>query len=127
MDRMREEYDAYLRHQRGMSEATIYHCIRFLERFITFRFGKTLGDLNSITPDDIVAFLGQLKKGSQPYRDKTPPTQSAKSVQVPVPEREDQAESRDQHSARRSTPANQSAAISDARRSPAVDRCGPEG
>ena len=74
MDRMREEYDAYLRHQRGMSEATIYHCMRFLERFVTFRFGKTLGDLNSITPDDIVAFLCQTKKGSQPYRDKTPPT-----------------------------------------------------
>ena len=74
MDRMREEYDAYLRHQRGMSEATIYHCMRFLERFMIFRFGKTLGDLNCITPDDIVAFLCQLRKGSQPNRDKTPPT-----------------------------------------------------
>ena len=65
MDRMREEYDAYFRHQRGMSEATIYHCMRFLERFMTFRFGKTPGDLNSITPDDIVAFLCQPEKGSQ--------------------------------------------------------------
>jgi len=48
--------------------------MRFLERFMTYRFGKTLGDLNAITSDDIVSFLGQLKAGSQPYRDKTPPS-----------------------------------------------------
>ncbi|WP_457578691.1 site-specific integrase [Ensifer adhaerens] len=74
LDRLREEYDAYLRQQRALSEATIYHCLRFLERFMAFRFGKTPGDLNAITPDDIVAFLGRLKVGSRPYRDKTPPT-----------------------------------------------------
>jgi len=74
MDLLREEYGAYLRHQRGLSEATIYHCMRFLERFIAFRFGETLGDLNAITPEDIVGFLCQLKRGSRPYRDKTPPT-----------------------------------------------------
>ncbi|WOS67014.1 MULTISPECIES: site-specific integrase [Sinorhizobium] len=74
LDRLREEYDAYLRQQRALSEATIYHCQRFLERFMTFRFGETLADLNAITPDDIIAFLVQLKVGSRPYRDKTPPT-----------------------------------------------------
>lgn len=74
LERLRGEYDAYLRQQRALSEATIYHCQRFLERFMTFRFGETLGDLNAITPDDIFAFLGQLKAGSRPYRDKTPPT-----------------------------------------------------
>jgi len=74
MDRLRAEYDAYLRQQRGMSEATIYHCVRFLERFMSFRFGETLGELNDITPDDIVAFLARLTAGSRPYRDKTPPT-----------------------------------------------------
>ncbi|MFK0278829.1 site-specific integrase [Ensifer sp. NPDC090286] len=74
LDRLREEYDAYLRQQRALSEATIYHCQRFLERFMAFRFGALLGDLNAITPDDIIAFLGQLKAGSRPYRDKTPPT-----------------------------------------------------
>jgi integrase/recombinase XerD len=74
LDRLRKEYEAYLRNQRGLSEATIYHCLRFLDRFMTFRFGETLGKLNAITPNDIVAFLCQLKVGSQPYRDKTPPT-----------------------------------------------------
>lgn len=74
LDRLREEYDAYLRQQRALSEATIYHCQRFLERFMAFRFGHSLGDLNAISPEDIVAFLGQLKAGSRPYRDKTPPT-----------------------------------------------------
>jgi integrase/recombinase XerD len=74
LDRLRVEYEAYLRNQRGLSEPTIYHCLRFLERFTTFRFGATLGDLNAVTPDDIVAFLCQLKVGSRPYRDKTPPS-----------------------------------------------------
>lgn len=74
LDRLRKEYETYLRNQRGLSEATIYHCMRFLERFMTFRFGDTLGDLNAITPDDIIGFLCRLKAGSQPYRDKTPPT-----------------------------------------------------
>ena len=58
----------------GMSEATIYHCVRFLERFMSFRFGETLGELYDITPDDIVAFLARLTAGLRPYRDKTPPT-----------------------------------------------------
>jgi integrase/recombinase XerD len=71
---LREEYEDYLRHQRGLSEATIYHALRFFERFMAFRFGDTPGDLNTIAPDDITAFLLQLKKGSRPYRDKTPPT-----------------------------------------------------
>ncbi|ASP89561.1 hypothetical protein CDO26_35855 (plasmid) [Sinorhizobium meliloti] len=48
LDRLREEYDLYLRQQRALSEATIYHCLRFLERFMAFRFGETLGDLNAI-------------------------------------------------------------------------------
>lgn len=74
LDRLGKEYEIYLHQQRGLSDATIYHCMRFLERFMTFRFGKTLGDLNAITPNDIVSFLSQLKAGSKPYRDKTPPT-----------------------------------------------------
>ena len=74
LDRLRGEYDAYLRHQRGLSEATIYHCLSFLKRFMTFRFGAKLGNLNDITPDDIVGFLRKVMRGPQPCRDKTPPT-----------------------------------------------------
>jgi hypothetical protein len=50
------EYETYLREQRGLTEATIY-CVRFLERFMTFRFGAGLSELDDITPADIVAFL----------------------------------------------------------------------
>lgn len=71
---LRHEYENYLRHQRGLSEPTIDQCLRFFERFMVFRFGDTLGDLNAIVPDDIIAFLSQLKQGSRHYRDKTPPT-----------------------------------------------------
>jgi len=74
LDRLREEYDAYLRDQRGLSERTIDHCVSFLNRFMAFRFGATLGDLDDITPDDIVAFLRKLIGQGKPYRDKTPPT-----------------------------------------------------
>jgi site-specific recombinase XerD len=74
LERLRSEYETYLRDQRGLSEATIYHCVRFLERFMTFRFGATLGNFDSITPGDIVAFLRKVMCGPKPYRDKTPPT-----------------------------------------------------
>lgn len=74
MDRLRQEYDSYLRHQRGLSEATITHCLHFLRRFMAYRFGETPGDLDAVTPDDVAAFLRQLTGGCQPYRDKTPPT-----------------------------------------------------
>ncbi len=74
MDSLREEYDGYLRHQRGLSEATIYACMRFFERFMTFRFGETLGDLDTVTQDDIIAFLMQFRNGPETCRDKTPPT-----------------------------------------------------
>jgi integrase/recombinase XerD len=66
LDRLRDEYEAYLRRQRGLAESTIAHCTRFLERFVVFRFGDKLGDLNAITPDDIVAFLCKLKPDRSP-------------------------------------------------------------
>lgn len=72
--RLRREYADYLRNQRGLSDATIYHCIRFFERFMTYRFDESPGDLNAIKPEDIVAFMLQLGKGPRTYRDKTPPT-----------------------------------------------------
>jgi len=74
LDRLRTEYETYLREQRGLTEATIYHCVRFLDRFLTFRFGASLGDLNDITPADIVKFLREVMGRKTPYRDKTPPT-----------------------------------------------------
>jgi integrase/recombinase XerD len=57
-----------------LAEATICHCARFLERFMEFRFGMTLGNLDDIEPHDIVAFLRKIMGRAEPYRDKTPPT-----------------------------------------------------
>jgi integrase/recombinase XerD len=74
LERLRTEYETYLRDQRGLAEATIYQCVRFLERFMTFRFGMTLGNLDDIEPNDIVAFLRKIMGRAEPYRDKTPPT-----------------------------------------------------
>jgi integrase/recombinase XerD len=74
LGRLGEEYAAYLRQQRALSEATINSCMYMLKRFMAFRFGETLGDLNAITPEDIVTFLCQFKVGSRPYRDKSPPS-----------------------------------------------------
>ena len=68
------EYVAYLRDQRGLTEATIYHCVCFLNRFMAFRFGDTLGNLNDITPHDIVDFLRKLRSDGKAPRDKTPPS-----------------------------------------------------
>jgi len=41
LDRLRNEYEAYLRQQRGLADFTIAHCMRFLERFIVFRLVKS--------------------------------------------------------------------------------------
>jgi hypothetical protein len=41
---------------------------------MTFRFGAGLGDLDDITPADIVAFLREVMGRKTPYRDRTPPT-----------------------------------------------------
>ena len=74
LDLLRTEYQTFLREQRGLTEATIYHCVSFFDRFMTFRFGARLGNLNDITPNDIVAFLRKVMHRETPYRDKTPPT-----------------------------------------------------
>ena len=64
LDRLRAEYEAYLRDQRGLTDATIYHCVSFLKRFMAFRFGERLGNLDDITPHDIVDFLRKLRGGT---------------------------------------------------------------
>ena len=73
-ERLREEYEAYLRRQRGLAESTIGNSLHYMERFLAFRFGDKLGDLKAITPDDIVAFLCKLKAGAKPRRYKALPS-----------------------------------------------------
>lgn len=73
LDQLKAEYENYLRDQRGLTDATIYHCVRFLERFMTFRFGESLGNLDKITQHDVVKFICELRGGTAP-RDKTVPS-----------------------------------------------------
>lgn len=70
LGRLRLEYEEYLRIQRGLSERSIYHCWRFADRFLAFRFkGKAL-DWSKITALDLARFMQSLTT----HRDKTPPT-----------------------------------------------------
>jgi integrase/recombinase XerD len=68
------EYEEYLRNQRGLSERSIYHCWRFADRFLAFRFKGKDRDLSKITPPDIARFMQHLTSRGKPFRDKTPPT-----------------------------------------------------
>ena len=53
---LRRDYETYLRRQRGLSESTIFHCWRFADRFLEFRFGEKVDDLSRITPATSSAF-----------------------------------------------------------------------
>jgi integrase/recombinase XerD len=71
---LQRDYESYLSRQRGLSERTIFHCWRFADRFLEFRFGEEVDDLAQITPTDIATFLMHLTTRTPPFRDKTPPT-----------------------------------------------------
>lgn len=71
---LKTEYEDYLRHQRGLSDRTIYHCWRFADRFIAFRFKGKPHDFSKIKATDIAAFMEHITTRKVPFRDKTPPT-----------------------------------------------------
>ena len=57
-------YGDWLRHQQGLGKSTIRQRQAFLRRFLTFHFGAGLGDLDSITPENIQAFLNLPSKAN---------------------------------------------------------------
>ena len=57
LEHLRATYGDWLRHQQGLGQTTIKKRQAFLRLFMTFRFGAALGQLNDITPDDILSFL----------------------------------------------------------------------
>lgn len=71
---LKREYETYLRVQRGLSADTIYHCLRFYDRFLTAKFGTGLGDINTIKPDDITRFILRMREAKNAPRDKTGPS-----------------------------------------------------
>lgn len=68
------DYDAYLVKQRGLSPRTIYHVLRFADRFLDHRFGSTMIDLSRLRAADATGFVQHLLVGKHPYRDKTAAT-----------------------------------------------------
>lgn len=68
------DYEAYLVKQRGLSPRTIYHTLRFANRFLDHRFGTAMIDLTRLRAPDVVGFVQHLLTGKHPYRDKTVPT-----------------------------------------------------
>lgn len=65
LERLRSEYEVYLKEHRGLTDASVNTRLPYLDRFMTFRFGKKFGDLNKIKPNDIIAFLQQFSDRSQ--------------------------------------------------------------
>lgn len=67
-------FENYLLRQRGLSPRSVYHALRFANRFLDHRFGVDRLDLSSLNARDIVAFMGHLHLRKRPFRDKTPAT-----------------------------------------------------
>ena len=67
-------FEDYLIRQRGLSERTIYHTLRFANRFLDYRFGEETIEPSALRTADVVGFLQHLLSGSRPYRDKTATT-----------------------------------------------------
>lgn len=57
VEELSASYGDWLRHQQGLGKTTISKRQAFFRRFMTFRFGAVPGDLNSITPEDVLTFL----------------------------------------------------------------------
>lgn len=65
------DFEVYLVKQRGLSARSIYHALRFANRFLDHRFGACMIDMTRLRTADIVNFLQQVVTGTRPYRDKT--------------------------------------------------------
>jgi site-specific recombinase XerD len=67
-------FETYLLRQRGLSPRSVYHVLRFADRFLDHRFGDHMLDLAALNARDVVAFMEHLLSRKRPFRDKTPAT-----------------------------------------------------
>mgnify|MGYP002738498736 FL=1 len=51
------EFESYLVKQRGLSPRTIYHTLRFANRFLDHRFGAATMNLPDLRPADVIGFI----------------------------------------------------------------------
>ena len=71
---LQASFEAYLVNQRGLSPRTVYHTLRFADRFLDHRFGTAMFDLACLRAADVIGFVQHLLTGKLPYRDKTATT-----------------------------------------------------
>ncbi len=69
-----DSFETYLLRQRGLSPRSVYHVLRFADRFLDHRFGDRMLDLPALNAQDVVAFMEHLLARKRPFRDKTPAT-----------------------------------------------------
>lgn len=62
-------FETYLVKQRGLSPRTIYHTLRFANRFLDYRFGEQMIDPACLRPADAIGFIEHVLAGAR--RDKT--------------------------------------------------------
>lgn len=70
-EELKEEYQIYLRRQRGLADSTICIYSGFADRFLNYKFGEKPNDLSKITGIDITDFFQYLTGRVQPLRDIT--------------------------------------------------------
>jgi site-specific recombinase XerD len=63
------DFETYLEKQRGLSPRTIYHTLRFANRFLDHRFGNAMINPGSLRPADAIGFIEHVLSGVR--RDKT--------------------------------------------------------
>ena len=65
------DFEDYLVRQRGLSPRTIYHTLRFANRFLDHRYGSRMIDLTRLRAADTTNFVQHILARRTPYRDKT--------------------------------------------------------
>jgi site-specific recombinase XerD len=65
------DFETYLVKQRGLSPRSIYHVLRFADRFLDHRFGTGMMDLTRLRAADTTSFVQHVLASRRPYRDKT--------------------------------------------------------
>ncbi len=60
-------FETYLIRQRGLSPRSIYHVLRFADRFLDHRFGDSMLDLPAPNARDVVAFMEHLLARKRPF------------------------------------------------------------
>lgn len=75
-------FETYLLRQRGLSPRSVYHVLRFADRFLDHRFGDHMLDLPAVNARDVGAFREHLLSRKRLFRDKTRPRICAASSSI---------------------------------------------